>query len=115
MSGLPAVVLLQQQGAPDYSFFLMMGAIFLIFYFLLIRPQQRRQKEHEKMLASVEKGDDVVTVGGLHGRVTGTSDDVLTVEVAVLKSGDRVRVKVQRSRIDSVQKPGAEARGGEKK
>ncbi|MGH0034770.1 MAG: preprotein translocase subunit YajC [Myxococcota bacterium] len=118
MTGLGTAVLLQQEGAgQDYSFFVMMGAIFFIFYFLLIRPQQRRQKEHEQLLKSVEKGDTVVTSGGLHGKVTGTTDDVLTLEIAALQSGDRVRVKVQRGRIESVTKPGAkeEAKGGSKK
>ena len=73
--------------------------IFLIFYFLLIRPQARRQKEHERMLKAIARGDRVVTSGGLHGVVTGTSDDVLTVEIASLK-GERVRVKVDRARIE---------------
>jgi len=113
MNALPSAVLLQQQGATDYSFFMMMGAIFLIFYFLLIRPQQKRQKDHETMLKSVERGDQVITAGGVYGKVVGVTDDVLTVEIAALKSGDRVRVKLQRSRVDSVTK--AETKGGEKK
>jgi len=117
MTSLGTAVLLQQAGAPDYSFFVMMGAVVLIFYFLLVRPQQKRQKEHEKLLKSIEKGDDVITTGGLHGKVTGTTDNVLTLEIAALKTGDRVRVKVERGRIESVVKggEGAEARGGEKK
>jgi preprotein translocase subunit YajC len=93
-----------------------MGMILLIFYFLLIRPQQRKQKEHERMIKGVERGDSVVTAGGVHGRVTGVSEDVLTVEIAALKGGDRVRVKVDRSRIDSVMKAtksGEKAQGGE--
>jgi len=52
------------------------------------------------MLKAIEKGDDIVTTGGLHGKVTGVTDDVLTVEIAVLK-GERVRVKVSRSAIES--------------
>lgn len=85
----------------DFTIFIPMIAIFLIMYFLLIRPQQRRQKEHEQTLAAIEKGDRVVTAGGLHGVVTGVADEVLTVEIAVLK-GERVRVKVSRARIDKV-------------
>jgi preprotein translocase subunit YajC len=84
--------------------FVPMIAIFLIFYLLLIRPQQKRQKQQEEMLKAIEKGDDVVTAGGLHGKVVGTTDEVLTVEIAALK-GERVRVKVSRAKIDSVQKP----------
>ncbi len=77
--------------------------IFFIFYFLLIRPQQKKQRNQEKMLTSIEKGDAVVTAGGVHGKVTGVTDDVLTVEIASLK-GERVRVKVSRAKIDSVKK-----------
>ena len=81
-----------------------MGAMLLIFFFLVIRPQQERQKEHDAMLKSSEKGDLVVTSGGIHGKVTGSTEDVLTVEIAALKSGDRVRIKVNRSSLESVVK-----------
>jgi len=96
-----AVVWLQatEQSAP-LGMFVPMAAIFLIFYFLLIRPQQRRQKGQGALLKGINKGDEVVTTGGLHGKVTGVTDDVLTVEIAVIK-GERVRVKIARSRIDS--------------
>ena len=102
---LPVVVLLQAAGSPQggpfgsISMLLPFAAIFLIFYFLLIRPQQKRQKEHEDLLKSIAKGDEVVTAGGLHGKVTGTSDDLLTLEVAFAK-GEPVRLKVDRSKIE---------------
>ena len=80
--------------------------IFVVFYFLLIRPQQKRQREQEAMIKAVEKGDDVVTAGGLHGKVVGVTDDILTLEIAVLK-GERVRVKVARGKVETVQKGGA--------
>jgi len=86
-----------------------MVAIFLIFYFLFIRPQQKKQQAQEQMLKAIDRGDDVVTAGGLHGRVVGVTDDVLTLEIAALK-GERVRVKVSRAKVDSVQK----AKKGEK-
>jgi preprotein translocase subunit YajC len=86
-----------------------LGIMLLIFFFLVIRPQQKRQKEHDAMLKSAEKGDVIVTSGGLHGKVTGETDDVLTVEIASLKSGDRVRVKVNRSSVSSVTKSGQKA------
>lgn len=57
-------------------------AIFAIFYFLMIRPQQRRAKAHREMLDAVKKGDEVVTGGGLIGRVTKVQDTELEVEVA---------------------------------
>jgi preprotein translocase subunit YajC len=105
MAAPAALVLLQAAPAPgmDWSFPLVMAAIFAIFYFLLIRPQQQKQRRHEAMLKGVEKGDNVVTAGGLHGKVTGVTDDVLTLEIAAVR-GERVRVKVSRARIESVEK-----------
>jgi len=73
-----------------------LAAMLLLMWALLIRPQQRRDKETKAMLAQVEKGDSIVTTGGLHGRVTGVSDDVLTVEIA-----QNVRVKLSRSAVAS--------------
>lgn len=106
MNTLPAAVMLQAQpGGFDMSFFLMMGSIFFIFYFLVMRPQQKRQKEQEEKLKSAEKGDSVITTGGLHGKVSGASDDILTLDIATLKGGEKVRVRVERSRLDSVTKP----------
>lgn len=63
----------------------------VIFYFLLIRPQQKKQKEHKAMLAGLQKGDVVLTQGGIQGKVTGLTDEFLTLEIA-----DKVRVKVKR-------------------
>ena len=63
--------------------------IFVIFYVLLIRPQQQRAKEHQQAIASVKKGDEVVTAGGIRGKVTKVSDDEAEVEIA---QGVRVRV-----------------------
>jgi preprotein translocase subunit YajC len=106
MSPLPALVWLQAAPSPEPSPFGMLfpiAAIFAIFYFLLIRPQQKRQREQADMIKGIEKGDQVVTTGGLHGKVTGVTDDVLTLEIAALK-GERVRVKVARPRIESVTK-----------
>lgn len=63
--------------------------IFAIFYFLMIRPQQRRVKEHQAAISAVRKGDEVITGGGIRGRVTRVSDDELEVEIA---QGTRIRV-----------------------
>jgi preprotein translocase subunit YajC len=81
-----------------------MGLIFLIFYFLLIRPQQKRQRDTDAMLKAIEKNDRVTTAGGLQGKVVGVTDDVLTIEIAVLKSGESVRVKVSRAKVETVAK-----------
>jgi preprotein translocase subunit YajC len=99
-----SAVLWLQAGPVDASplggMLIPMLLIFLIFYFLLIRPQQRRQREQDAMLKGIEKGDQVVTAGGLHGKVVGVTDDVLTLEIA-----DRVRVKVSRAKVESASKP----------
>ncbi len=98
--GLPITVWLQAgEGVSPLVQLMPFLLIFLIFYFLLIRPQARRQKEHERMLKAIVKGDRVVTAGGIHGLVTGASEDVLTLEIANLK-GERVRVKLDRARVD---------------
>lgn len=70
------------QGSP-YASLLPLVFIFVIFYFLLIRPQQKRMKEHEAMIAAVAKGDQVVTAGGIVGKVTRVdAGETLTVEIA---------------------------------
>lgn len=79
------------------STIIMFGAIFLIFYFMIIRPQQKRSKEREKMLSNIEKGDKVVTSGGIHGIIAGI--DEKTVLLAITEN---VKVKVERSAISSV-------------
>jgi preprotein translocase subunit YajC len=66
-------------------------------YFLLIRPEQKRRKEHEALLKAIDKGDRVVTAGGLRGTVVGVTDEVLTLEVG---KGGSVKVEVERSRIE---------------
>ena len=71
--------------------------IFVVFYFLLIRPQAKRAKEHKAMVAALAVGDEVVTSGGILGRVTETGDQFLTVEVA-----EGVRVKVQRHTVGAI-------------
>jgi len=71
--------------------------MFVIFYFLLIRPQQRKAKQHKELLGALKKGDKVVSSGGLHGTVTGLTDDVVTMEIA-----PKVRVKVSRGSISAV-------------
>ena len=63
--------------------------IFVIFYVLMIRPQQQRVKQHQAAIAAIKKGDEVVTGGGIRGRVTKVTDDEAEVEIA---QGVRVRV-----------------------
>jgi preprotein translocase subunit YajC len=76
---------------------------FAIFYFLLVRPQQRQARDRKTMLDAVKKGDNVVTSGGIHGKVTGITESVATLEVAEV-SGQKVRLKVDRDQIARVEK-----------
>jgi preprotein translocase subunit YajC len=70
--------------------------MFAIFYFILIRPQVRKQKEHQAMLQRLGKGDEVITRGGVIGKITGVSDD----GVVVLELQEKVRVRVPRAYIE---------------
>ncbi|MFV1978499.1 MAG: preprotein translocase subunit YajC [Myxococcota bacterium] len=90
----------QSEGSP-FGAFVPIILITGIFYFLLIRPQQKKQKKLEGMIKAIEKGDNVVTSGGLHGKVIGVTDDVLTLDIGGVK-GERVKVKVTRARIENV-------------
>lgn len=68
--------------------------MFVVFYFLLIRPQQKRAKEHQNMLSNLKRGDQVITNGGLLGKITGIGDKMVTLEVA-----EKIRLRVMRSHI----------------
>ena len=75
-------------------------AMFAIFYFLLIRPQRKREKDARLMLESLQMGDKVVTVGGIHGKITQLKDDTVILETGAL--GNTSTVKVARSSIREV-------------
>ena len=76
--------------------------IFVIFYVLMIRPQTRRMKQHQATLAALKKGDEVITAGGIRGKVTKVADDEVEVEIA-----SNVRVRVVKSTITGVVTRGA--------
>jgi len=84
-------------GGSLVSTLIMFGAIFLIFYFMIIRPQQKRAKEKDKMLSNLEKGDKVVTNGGIHGVIAGLED-----KTALLMVSENTKIKVERSAITTV-------------
>jgi preprotein translocase subunit YajC len=83
--------IIAQQQSP-YSMFLMMGLIIVIFYFFMIRPQMKRQKELQKFRSSLQKGDKVVTTGGLYGKIEEIKDNVIVLEIA-----PNVKVRVDKS------------------
>jgi len=86
-------------GGGGYETFIPLILMFAIFYFLLIRPQQKKAKQTKAMLASVRKGDRIVTAGGLHGVITGVADDIVTMEIA-----PKIRVKVSRGSVAGILK-----------
>jgi preprotein translocase subunit YajC len=75
----------------------MMLVMFGIFYFILIRPQVRKQREHQAMLSKLGKGDEVITRGGVIGKITGVSDD----GIIVLELQEKVRVRIPRAYIEA--------------
>lgn len=73
--------------------------MFAIFYFLLIRPQQKKAKEHKALLDAMKKGDNVITAGGVHGKVIAVDDTIVTLEIA-----NNVNIKITKSYIAAIKK-----------
>lgn len=100
---LPVAIAYAEEAAPaaaggmaGFVSFLPIVAFIFIFYFLLIRPQQKSAKQHREMLGKIEKGDTVVTRGGIYGKVTSVKEDSLTVEIA-----ENVRIKIERGAVQT--------------
>jgi preprotein translocase subunit YajC len=94
-------------GASSSAFFVQLFPlllIFVVFYLFLIRPQQKRAKEHEAKIAAVQKNDEVVTGGGLMGKVTKVADDHVEVEIA-----PNVRVRAIKATLTNVTPRGTKA------
>jgi preprotein translocase subunit YajC len=83
--------------SPGLLSFLPFIIIMVVFWFLMIRPQMKRAKEHRELVAKLQKGDEVLTSGGLAGRIEDLGDSFVSVEIA-----DRVSIKVQRGAITAV-------------
>jgi preprotein translocase subunit YajC len=83
----------------SFTAFIPLILMFAIFYFLLIRPQQKKAKAHKETLSALKKGDQIVSSGGLHGVITGMTDDIITMEIA-----PKVRVKISRGSVGGVLK-----------
>ena len=86
-------------GGSLISTLIMFGAIFAIFYFMIIRPQQKRAKEREKLLSNIEKGDKIITSGGVHATIVCIEEKTVLIEIA-----PNVKIKIERSAIGSVVK-----------
>jgi preprotein translocase subunit YajC len=78
-----------------------MVLIFIVFYFLLIRPQVKRQKEHKTMVEALSKGDEVVTAGGIVGKINDIADQYITLQVATV-NGQPVQLSIQRAAVQTL-------------
>ena len=79
------------------SFIIMMVLMFAAFYFLLIRPQQKKQKAHTELVAGLQVGDEILTAGGILGKVAGVSEDY-----AIVKIGENTEIKIQKASVSMV-------------
>ncbi len=78
---LEFVLLQAQGGGSSYGTLILFGGMFVVMYFFMIRPQQKKAKEQKAFRENLKKGDDVVTVGGLHGKIASVDGDTVTLEV----------------------------------
>jgi preprotein translocase subunit YajC len=98
---LPEAMAQGGAGEPGMIGLLFPVLLIVIFYFLLIRPQQKRQKEHKSMVAALKKGDEVVTSGGIFGKISEVGDNFVLLEAA-----DNLQLKVQKQAVATVMPKG---------
>ena len=84
----------EQQAGGGMEGIVMLVIMFAIFYLLLIGPQQKRAKQHKQLVENLKSGDQVVTAGGIHGKIVAVQDDIITLEIA-----SNVRIKINRPSI----------------
>ncbi|WP_137885010.1 preprotein translocase subunit YajC [Pseudomonas sp. 2FE] len=80
--------------APDYMSFVFLAGFLVIFYLMIWRPQAKRAKEHKSLMGNLQKGDEVVTSGGIAGKINKVTDDFVVIEVS-----DTVELKIQKAAI----------------
>ncbi len=85
------------QAADPFGFLLPMVIIFAAFYFLLIRPQQKKAKAHTALIAALKAGDEILTAGGILGKITAVSDHYVVVKIS-----DNTEIKMQRASVSQV-------------
>lgn len=95
MNFLFPIAYAQEPGAPSMTYNLILfGGMFLLFYLILWRPQSKRAKEHKELIGGITKGDEVLTSGGLLGKVTKVSDEYIAIQVA-----EGVELKIQKASV----------------
>lgn len=100
-------MLLLQAGAggADYTQFIMLAGMVAIFYFFFIRPQQKKQKDQKKFIEAIQKGDKVVTLGGIHGKVVSVEDGLIVLDV---DRGNKLTIEKSSVSLDASKKVAAE-------
>lgn len=93
-------------GTQQFTSIAMMVGLFVVFYLLLIRPEQKRRKEHQNMVAGLAKGDEIVTMGGLLGKITAVGDNFLTVQIA-----KDMEIKLQKNSVQAMMPKGTYKQG----
>jgi len=102
----PAVVETTEAGGSGMILFF--GLIIAIWYFLVIRPQTKQARTHQQMVAALKKGDQVVTVAGLHGRIAGVEESVVQVEVS-----KGVKVRIEKDKVTRIVTEGSDSANAE--
>jgi preprotein translocase subunit YajC len=88
-----------QGGSSQWMGLLPLVLLFVVFYFLLIRPQQKKAKQHKQFIENLKKGDEVVTAGGMYGKITGITENAVTLQIA-----EGVRIKVTKGSVADIVK-----------
>ncbi|HHM02575.1 MAG TPA: preprotein translocase subunit YajC [Caldithrix abyssi] len=99
MSHVLLTIIQQQEQVNPIMSFLPFIIIMVVIYFLMMRPQMKKQKEKQKMLQELKKGDNIITRGGIHGKVVGFTDENKTV---VVKVDDNVKINMDKAAIELV-------------
>lgn len=102
---LPQIIAQQSAPGGGMQTFLFMGLMFGAMYFLIIAPQRKKQKEHQKMIESLDTGDEIVTAGGIYGEITNRKDDRYVVRIA-----DGVKIEVGKSFVQALVRKSGEAK-----
>ena len=82
------------KGGSGYSMLIFLGLMILVFYFFMIRPQQKKQKQVQQFRENLKKGDKIVTIGGIHGKISDVQEGTFTIEIA-----DNVRVTIEKAAV----------------
>ena len=108
LTGCPSLMGGEGGGGSSPLAFLPFVLIFVFFYFLILRPQQKQGKQRKQMLSELKRGDDIITSGGIYGKITNVSeDDIITLEVA-----KGLSIRISRSGIAGPQPSAQDPKGG---